>query len=357
MYIASSSIETTDTTLTVQSLKPFTTYEYTLEACTDVGCTNGSAASVSTSEGTPTGLHPPSLVGLSSTTVQASWTSPLEPNGIVTHYELLRVFGEDLSETELVANTTGLVAVVSGLLPSTVYYFKVVAFNSVGSVTSNVSSVTTPEDTPEQIQPPNIAVISSTSLLVTWQEPLQPNGVITNYTLFRNGASVFTGKANFSYLDTGLSPFTSYSYFILVCTAKGCGASSSNLELTDEAVPQSIQEPTVILTLPYSALLNVLPVGQPNGIVRYVLRVTGEYLIGYDANENRLSTDETRVVFNDSMPNEVNVSGLLPFTSYSMQLEVKNTAGSLFGETTTFTTLPAGQFHLPYIIFNYDFYY
>ena len=331
-------------TVIAKSLEPFTTYEFILEACTQVGCMNSSSASVTTTEGVPIGLDPPSLLSLSSSIVQASWTIPSEPNGIIAYYELFRVFGDELSQTELVANTTELVASVSGLLPSTLYYFRLIAYNSFGSASSNISSITTPEDTPEQIIPPDVAVVNSSSLLVTWQEPLQPNGVITNYTIFRNSASVFIEyNMNYTFLDTDLMPFTTYTYFILVCTAKGCGASQTTSQTTEEAIPESIQQPDVVSVASNSAMVNIKPVDKPNGNVRYILRVSGEFLLGY-SNDSRQTIVETRVVFNETEPSQLSIIDLLPFTSYSMWIEVTNNAGSAFGDVIFFTTLSAGQF-------------
>ena len=341
VYIADSAIETAERTLNVQSLLPFTTYQYILEACTEVGCANSSSASVDTLEDTPEGLDPPTLFALSSTTVQASWSPPSTPNGVITRYELLRVFGPDLSQNELVANTTELVVTVSQLLPNTLYHFKLLGYNNVDFITSNVSSVTTLEDTPEQILPPDIAVVSSTSLLVTWKEPLQPNGLITNYTVFQNGMSVFSGKTNFSYLSSGLKPFTVYTYFILVCTSQGCGASSTTSERTAEAIPESIQQPEVTEISSSSAKIVIKPVGKPNGVVRYILRLSGEFLVNY-VNGTRESIVETRVAYNESTTGSVTVEELIPFTPYSTWLEVMNSAGSLLGDHMSFNSSSAG---------------
>ena len=345
LYIADTAIGTTSNTVTVQSLEPFTLYGYTLEACTDVGCANSTMGSVFTIEGVPVGLSAPSLVGLSSTRVQASWTNPSQPNGVITRYELFRVFGQDLSQTELIANSSQLSGVADGLLPNTLYFFKVVAYNSVGSVTTNVSSITTPEDTPEQVFPLVLTVANSTSLLITWQEPLQPNGIITSYTLFRDDTSIFIGvTTDFTFLDTGLDPFTEYEYFIVACTAEGCGASTSTTETTDEAVPELIQQPEVTSFSSNSASILVKPVGQPNGLVTYILRISGEFLLDYNG-DLRITMVETRVIFNHSIPAEAVVGDLIPFTDYTVWVEVINTAGSVFSEMDIFTTSQAGQYH------------
>lgn len=353
IYIDGSSVQTTDQVVTVSSLQPFTTYSYNLEACTAVGCTNGTVTTIATAEGIPEGLAPPTFVPLSSESVEVMWTSPTNPNGVITHYEVFHVFGEDLSQTELVDNTTGFSSVVSDLSPSTLYYFKVVAHNSAGYVSSNISSIKTPEDTPEIIFPPNITVISSSSLLITWKEPEEPNGVITNYTLFRDLFSVFVGKANLSYIDTGLENYTFYSYFIVVCNSKGCGASTSSVERTAEASPEMLQEPAISSITSESAVISLSPVGKPNGIVSYILRVTGEFLINYEDNNVRQTITETRVVHNHTETEQVIiVENLLPFTSYDVQLEASTSAGSTFGDIVSFTTLQAGLFRINASMYN-----
>ena len=52
---------------------------------------------------------------------------------------------------------------------------------------------------------------------------------------------------------------------------------------------------------------------------------------------------ETRVVYNDTSTAAIEVSVLLPFTSYQVQLTLSNGAGSLVDSPLTAMTSPAGE--------------
>ena len=323
----------------IDNLAPFTEYEFQVEACTAIGCANSSVASSMTLPDTPSGLSPPSLTELSPTSIHASWTPPTEPNGIISHYELVRVFGSELSQEETLFNGTELQTTVSSLLPNTLYYLKVIAFNSVGSVASNTSTITTPEDTPDLIQPPTITVINSTALLVSWAEPLQPNGEIIQYRLVQNGSVVFSGLQTM-YTYTELEPFTVYSFAIMACTIKGCGSSSQSSAYTGDAVPQGFVYPTVLNVQSNSITVLLNEVEEPNGIVTYILYITGEHLVSTELHE-RVTDFYTIVLHNSTDVGEVLAEDLIPFTEYLFELEVMNSAGTLLGNFTI-TTDTAG---------------
>lgn len=347
LYIGHISI-LTNPSVVLDNLTPFTEYEYQVEACTVVGCGNSSVASSMTLPGTPSGLSPPSLTELSPTSIQANWAPPSEPNGIISHYELVRVFGSELSQEEIVFNGTELQTGVSNLFPNTLYFFKVVAYNSVDSVSSDTANITTPEDIPDLIQPPIIAVINSTALLVSWIEPLQPNGEIIEYRLVQNGNIVFSGLLKM-YTHTKLEPFTMYSYTIMACTIKGCGSSTQSSARTDEATPEGLVNPTVIDTQSNSITLQLNEVEKPNGIVTYVLYITGEHLVGTGEN-GRVTQFYTTNLYNSTDVGEVVAEDLIPFTPYLFELEVVNSAGTLLGNFTVQTDIAGINNDCYYII-------
>ena len=325
-------------TATVDNLSPFTTYEFYIEACTTIGCTNSSINNSMTLSAPPIGLVAPHLNALSPTTVTASWNPPSYTNGIILYYELVQLTGNDAETT--IFNGTDQQHTITNLSPNTNYFFKVIAHNLAGSVSSNVSSLQTPEGIPDQILPPNITILNSSSLLVNWQVPLLPNGNITNYTLIQNNSNVFSGLS-FSIVLTSLQPFTIYSYALQVCTGKGCGTSIQTVVQTSEAIPQEYVAPVVSHITSHSITVAVHEVLKPNGIVTYMLRVTGEFLLS-NTPIGRNTTTETRTIFNNSIVKNVTIVNLLPFSQYSYQLEVVNSVGSLFGAVFNVTTLSAG---------------
>lgn len=67
--------------------------------------------------------------------------------------------------------------------------------------------------------------LSSSSIAVVWQRPLEANGEITEYTLtlFGPGGSNTTHTPNTSFVLTNLLPYTAYNLTITAATRKGSG--------------------------------------------------------------------------------------------------------------------------------------
>lgn len=85
---------------------------------------------------------------MSSGSVLISWNPPQTPNGVILRYRVERLQSTPDGFTEVVTvpgTSTPLAHTDSSLLPFTVYYYRVVAENSAGSVTSQSASVRTPE--------------------------------------------------------------------------------------------------------------------------------------------------------------------------------------------------------------------
>ena len=320
----------------VENLEPFTEYALLLQACTSAGCSNSSEGVGQTLPDRPMGLAAPNLTVLSPSSIEATWSPPESLNGVLLGFELRMLFGPELAQSEVVYSGPDLETTITGLTPNTLYTFQLMAFNAGGSVSSPVVQALTFEDIPDGISAPDIEVVNSSTLLVTWQEPLMPNGIIIRYILTQNSTVVFNDLA-LSYLASDLEPFTAYSYAIMACTAEGCGSSNRSTAMTLEAVPEGYVAPDIIEITANSIMLLVNPVTSPNGIVRYSMYVMGEFAL----------TDgsivlESRLIFNNSDPDTVTVSDLLPFRFYEFTLSIMNGAGSLVGDPFTVQTAPAG---------------
>ena len=67
---------------TVTNILPFTTYSFTVSACTIVGCLASRPVSIRTLSDFPEQQMPPSIKALSTTALAISWQPPLKPNGL-----------------------------------------------------------------------------------------------------------------------------------------------------------------------------------------------------------------------------------------------------------------------------------
>lgn len=321
-----------ETSATISQLLPFTSYVFLIEACTSAGCSNSSESSNTTLPDKPGGLAPPSVTPLTPTSLEITWQAPTEPNGDIIQYELQEV-NDDQNIT--LFDGIGFIYVYSSLTPNTLYSFRVLVTNAGGTTASDVAQNRTLEDAPDGLSPPELTVLNATAINIAWDEPLLPNGVITEYILSRNMTEIFSGLG-FVHNDTSLNPFTVYSYFIQACTSGNCSSSTPMVARTDEAPPEGLRLPSITSITSYTFAITVNTVMEPNGIVVYAVTVVGEFA------SSPTGTEEEREVFNSTEVGRVTVTDLLPFTDYQVILNVFNSAGSVTGDAVSVMTDPAG---------------
>ena len=63
-------------------------------------------------------------------------------------------------------------------------------------------------------------------LIVQWEPPSSPGGIITTYMVTYDGITVDTTNNDTTYTITGLEAYTNYSITVIVCTSNGCGNES-----------------------------------------------------------------------------------------------------------------------------------
>ncbi|XP_074661048.1 usherin-like [Tubulanus polymorphus] len=258
---------TMDFTLT--NLIPFRAYTFILSACTNGGCKNSTSVVGRPDEAAPQRMKKPKLQVTSSVSIEITWTLPLDPNGIITSFELRR-------NGTIIQKTNGFRYTDYGLTPGKIYAYTVTVYNSKGNVTSAASTATTYSSSPEGILPPQLTPLSSESIKATWSKPAQPNGKILNYTLLIDDKSVYTGN-KMTYTVLGLAFFTEFRFYVRVCTSAGCTSSGENKARTKEASPSDVQKPTLVPLENINGMHNGVRVqwrypGKPNGnITKYEL--------------------------------------------------------------------------------------
>ncbi len=227
-------------TFTDTSLANGTAYAYTVVAFDAVG--NVSPASAITA--TPADTVAPSVpAGLAATPgngqVSLSWPASTD-NVALTGY---RVYRDDV----LIASPTTPYYADSGLTNDTVYAYKVVAVDS----SSNASAATAPvnvtptapvvADQQAPSVPANLAGTAGTNQAsLTWTASTDNVGV-TGYKVYRGAVLVGT-PAGPSYIDTGLTNGTAYSYTVAAVDAAG-NASAVTGPVT--VTPKDTQAPSI----------------------------------------------------------------------------------------------------------------
>lgn len=306
-------------TVTLSDRTPFTTYYFVLQACNIAGCLTTPTVNVTTAQAPPEGLSPPSIQILTSTAADVSWRQPNVLNGEIVTYILRRDGGVIYNGTDLRYSDTDLVA-------NTQYSYTIEAVNGGGSIVSVETIIRTPEDTPDGLAPPNLFVINSTAIRVTWNQPTTPNGIINSYLVVYENQNINV-SISFEYIATSLVAATQYSFRIGACNRLGCAFSVESMATTNEALPTGFDNP--ILTALGSTAVNI-EWSEPQNVNGVILR--------YEAYRRRTGSILQSLQFSGNQTTFIN-AGLLPFTRYEYRIRAINRAGGVFTEWVEVVTL------------------
>ncbi|NWV73597.1 SDK2 protein, partial [Dasyornis broadbenti] len=197
-----------------------------------------------TLQGVPT--VPPGNVqaeATNSTTIRFTWNppSPQFINGINQGYKLIAWEPEHEDEATVVTVRPNFqdsvhVGFVAGLRKFAEYFTSVLCFTTPGDgPRSPPQLVRTHEDVPGPVGHLSFSDILDTSLKVSWQEPLEKNGILTGYRISweeynRTNTRVthYLPNVTLEYRVTGLTALTTYTIEVAAMTSKGQGQVSSS---------------------------------------------------------------------------------------------------------------------------------
>ncbi|NWU83447.1 SDK2 protein, partial [Onychorhynchus coronatus] len=197
-----------------------------------------------TLQGVPT--VPPGNVqaeATNSTTIRFTWNppSPQFINGINQGYKLIAWEPEREEEATVVTVRPNFqdsvhVGYVAGLRKFAEYFTSVLCFTTPGDgPRSPPQLVRTHEDVPGPVGHLSFSDILDTSLKVSWQEPLEKNGILTGYRISweeynRTNTRVthYLPNVTLEYRVTGLTALTTYTIEVAAMTSKGQGQVSSS---------------------------------------------------------------------------------------------------------------------------------
>uniref|UniRef100_A0A8C6X579 Usherin n=1 Tax=Naja naja TaxID=35670 RepID=A0A8C6X579_NAJNA len=305
-------------------LEPFTEYTLLLEACTAAGCTHSSPQQIWTDAAPPASQMAPVIHLVNSTSIELSWSEPINSNGKIMRYEVIHrhtkenasgenstTEKENIVFTEYNTGSNAFVYHAQHLQPWTTYEYKIRAWNSAGYTDSPWSAAKTSQAAPEGMAAPT-------------------NGILLSYKLQRNDVPYpFSFDAStFNYTDEGLLPYTEYNYVITACTLGGCCSSDHSRIRTLEAAPAIVSPPT--LESIHSTQINVSwspPQIQNGEIIKYILKLNGE--------EQYVGKSLFKTVVN-----------LQPYTKYDLTLFACTNGGCTVSASQTVWTMEAPPLNL-----------
>lgn len=218
---------------------------------------------VRTSESVPS--SPPRNVkctSLSSTSLKITWDklSPDSINGVLlgykVHYTLAIVppGASEQTKTEVTRDQNRLI--LYGLQKYSNYSIQVLGYTKVGDgVSSEVVFCKTQEDVPSAPSAIKAAVSSPESIIISWLPPLNPNGIVRSYTIYRKSSidddvTTFTVPMHLHYHKAnGLMKDVKYNFWVTATTSAGEGSPSSIIGQTIENTGKQNQNFSFLLYL------------------------------------------------------------------------------------------------------------
>ncbi|XP_058529380.1 phosphatidylinositol phosphatase PTPRQ isoform X1 [Ochotona princeps] len=321
----------------IDKLAIFSYYTFWLTASTSVGNGNKSSdlVQVYTDQDIPEGLVGNlTYKSVSSTAINVSWVPPSQPNGLVFYYVSLNLQQTPHHETPpLITYERSMY--FDNLEKYTDYILKITPSTEKGfsDIYTAQLHIKTEEDVPETSPIINtFKNLSSTSVLLSWDPPVKPNGEIISYYLTLQGPNEnFSSITSDNYVILEeLSPFTLYRFFAAARTIKGLGPHSTLFFYTDESVPLAPpQNLTVINYTSDFVWLEWSPSPLPGGVIKVY--------------SFKIHDHETDTIFYKNisgLQTEAKLVGLEPVSTYSISVAAFTKVGNanLFSNVVKFTT-------------------
>jgi phosphodiesterase/alkaline phosphatase D-like protein len=285
-------------------------------------------------------------------TTTASLDGTVNPNGVATNFVF--EFGTSLAFGNITTpgsagsgtDPVGLTANLSGLSPSTTYYYRVVATNSLNQTSTGVvrSFRTTGAASPPVALTGDASAITTSGATLNGQ--VNPRGSQTSYT-FEYGTSTAFGQITpvvalddadalepVSATLTGLAPNTTYFYRTVATNGAGTTAGPVSAFTTGPGGPPIVTTGAATGVTATSATLNGIV--NPNGAQT---AYTFEY--GTTNAFGSISAVESAGQVSGANPFALPITGLAPNTTYLYRIVATNANGTATGAIMSFETAPA----------------
>lgn len=324
------------TTLTYSDagLTPNTLYSYTVAAQDAAGNLSPQSTAVSARTLPPPDTTAPVISGVAVGSITANgaliiWGTN-EPADTQVEYGTTAAYGS--STPTVPALVTAHSQSVAGLLPSTLYHYRVRSRDAAGNLAISTDGIfttapapdTTPPSTPNNVAG---AAVSSSRINLSWSASTDNIGV-TGYRIYRNGVQV-GAAALASYADTGLAPNTAYSYTVGAIDAAGnLSALSTAVSVTTLPLVPSVSGAAAANLTPTSATLSGAV--NPSGAATSAWFEYGT-TTAYGSSTVPVSLSAATTLSS-------NLTGLTPGITYHFRIVARNAGGTTFGTDTLFNT-------------------
>ncbi|XP_033636799.1 tyrosine-protein kinase receptor Tie-1-like [Asterias rubens] len=315
-------------------LQPFSSYTVYIKAWNEIGAGPETSISVTSGESVPTG-EPENVMLSTGQTNGLSFTWDPIPCGsrhgsIEYHYKLQQKDVNSSREGQVAPET---VTVASGLLPCTDYMFQVAGVTSAGRgpYSTSVEARTTVQ-APNPVEGLNLSP-SANEIQVSWQastgsavNPCTASSYNVTYELLNFDQCDPKGSpvtVNVGQVDTttatisGLEPYSSYRVYVIATNTGGdssvVGDTAITADIAPSGPPRDITS-TVVTNTTLSSSWDQPDCGSRRGVItHYSYTVT--------------STDGAVIRSNNVFSASLDLTGLKPFTHYTLSVAAGNSFG------------------------------
>lgn len=306
-------------TASLSALSGATAYTVQIEA---VGAGGAGAASSNSFTTLPGAEGAPTVSSVTTTTATVSWAAV---SGSVSGYRY------SINSGSWVVLGNVLSVNLTGLAAGTAYTVQVEAIDGTGDGAPGSVSFSTLPGTPGT---PTASSITVSTATITWTAAA---GTITGYQYSINSSAWTSSGTGLSFSLTGLSPNTSYTFQVRAVGAGGYGAASSVSFTTLPVIPQVPGTPTITNIAATTA--------------------TATWTASSGATSYQYSLNSGSTWTSTGASTTVNLTGLTPVTTYTIEVRAVNAGGASIVASASFTTLHVTYTDTPTLkVGNYVYY-
>ncbi|XP_065905888.1 receptor-type tyrosine-protein phosphatase F-like isoform X2 [Dysidea avara] len=320
--------------VTLNGLKPFTSYTIQLSVMSDNGASlNSSSKTFKTLAAAPdTTVIITNYTAVNSSELFLQWmvTDTDTLNGDITGYEVVYTYSDqdgDMVKSILVNSTvTDVMFRLGGLTPYTNYTIVVRVVNIAGEgPLGGTVSLMTAEGVPTEVRNLTTDMKNATSVMIMWDPPINFNGIFEYYKVIVNEIEYMPRYP--SHLIHNLTYFTQYNITVAPKTGGGLGPKVSTQVMSGEGPPSS--PPTLNVSSVSSHVIQVKWESPPKESLNGKLN---SFIIQWRSQDD---------VYNKTVSSEDrshNITGLTPYTEYNISIAAMTVAPGPFSDETMFKT-------------------
>ncbi len=182
--------------------------------------------------------------------VTLTWTTPMSNGGLaINGYKIYRGTASGTEVLLFKINSSSQLSYIDmSVTGGVTYYYRVTAFNNLGQSNFSNEANATPSTPPPPVNPPGppsglTATPGVGNITLTWTPPTDNGGApVTSYQIFRGTASgsetLISATGSTTFTDTGLTPGTTYYYYVKAVNSAGASMASNEISGTPLA-PQN----------------------------------------------------------------------------------------------------------------------